>query len=271
MDYPRDVLYNNISRAACALRFRYTEFDQYTRQQMTESLSILKGFSFGAAILRLVLAMLCGGAVGYGRSKKERSAGLRTYMLISIGAAMAVMLGLYQYDMLTGQWKEITDQVGLKFDAARLAAQSITGIGFLGAGTIIVTKKMTIKGLTTAAGLWTTGIIGLAVGSGYYELGFIGTVLVLLAESVFGTIGMMIRHQPDYHVEIQYSDKTSLDNVLRYCKDNHMDIVNLRIHSGVENDSAEYTAEVHLRGTVKCDQLINHLQRMPGIISAVGV
>ena len=85
----------------------------------------LRQFSFGTAVLRLVLALACGGAIGYGRSKKARAAGLRTYMLISLGAAMAVLLALYEYQMLTGQWAAVTAEVGQKFDASRLACSSV--------------------------------------------------------------------------------------------------------------------------------------------------
>ena len=88
-----------------------------------------RNLTFGAVALRLLLAMLCGGAVGYGRSRKERPAGLRTYMLICIGAASAVILALYQYEMLTHAWKSVSDEVGMKYDASRLAAQTITGAG----------------------------------------------------------------------------------------------------------------------------------------------
>ena len=227
---------------------------------MLSFLDGLRNLDFAGVLIRMVLACLFGAVIGMERSAKNRPAGFRTHILVCVGAAVAAATGLYVYIVLR-----------LTSDISRISAQVISGLGFIGAGTIIVTKKMTIKGLTTAAGLWTTGIIGLAVGSGYYELGFLGTAMVLLAETVFGKFGMMIRHQPDYHVEIMYNEKTSLDNVLRYCKDNHMDIINLRIHSNKEDESAEYTAEVHLRGSVKCDQLVSHLQLMPGIRSAVGV
>ena len=87
-------------------------------------------FSLATAALRLVLAGVSGGVVGYGRSKKARQAGLRTYILISIGAAMAVLLTLYMYDMLGGAWASVTEEVGMKFDASRMASSVITGISF---------------------------------------------------------------------------------------------------------------------------------------------
>ena len=112
----------------------------------------LRDFTFGSMVLRLVLALACGGVLGYGRSQQERPAGLRTYMLVCLGAASAVMISLYLNEMLHGLWAETTAEVGSKFDAARMAAQTVTGIGFLGAGIIIKVSHQQVSGLTTATG-----------------------------------------------------------------------------------------------------------------------
>ena len=98
---------------------------------MEAVLTYLREFHFVSVLFRLILAMLCGGAVGYGRSKKDRAAGLRTYMLVGLGSALAVVLTLYLHAMLTGAWADTAAEVGLKFDASRLAAQAIAGIGGL--------------------------------------------------------------------------------------------------------------------------------------------
>ena len=236
---------------------------------MSELLLQLRNLTFGSMILRLCLAMLCGGVLGYGRSRQERPAGLRTYMLVCIAAASATLLALYEHEMLHGPWSFAGSDAVKKFDVARIVAQTISGIGFIGAGIIIKTSNHQVSGLTTAAGLWTTGIIGLAVGSGYYELAVIATILVLLAETVFFDVGRKIKHQPEYTLEVHYNSKTSLDNMLRYCKDNGMSIINLKIHSS-DDASAEtrYTAVISLRGTAEAEVLSNHVIQMPGIVSA---
>ena len=144
----------------------------------------LRQFSFGTAVLRLVLALACGGAIGYGRSKKARAAGLRTYMLISLGAAMAVLLALYEYQMFTGQWAAVTAEVGQKFDASRLGAQVITGIGFLGAGIIVKIAHQQVNGLTTATGLFATVCMGMAAGAGFYECVIAAMLLIILVLNV---------------------------------------------------------------------------------------
>ena len=141
-------------------------------------------FSFATVLLRLALAMLSGGIIGYGRSKQARPAGLRTYMLISLGAAMAVLLTLYEYAMLTGPWAGIVAEVGMKFDASRLASQVITGIGFLGAGIIIKIAHQQVNGLTTATGLFATVIMGIATGAGFYECVLVTLLLIVVVLNV---------------------------------------------------------------------------------------
>ena len=106
----------------------------------------------------MVLAAFCGSAIGIEREFKRRPAGFRTHILICLGAAMTT---------LTSQYLSLI--MHYYTDMARLGAQVVAGIGFIGAGTIIVTKRQRVKGLTTAAGLWTVAIIGLALGGGFYE------------------------------------------------------------------------------------------------------
>lgn len=123
----------------------------------------------------------------------------------------------------------------------------------------------------TAAGLWTTGILGLAVGAGFYELGIIGMILVLLAETLFNTLGRMIHHTPEYTVEIYYNEKTCLDEALRYCKGSRMTIVNLKIHTLDGKGPSLYAAEVKVRGNTRPEPLTEHLSQMNGVVSAVAL
>lgn len=162
---------------------------------MQGALDTLRQFSFGTALLRLVLALACGGAIGYGRSKKARAAGLRTYMLISVGAAMSVLLTLYEYEMLTGAWAAITAEVGQKFDASRLAAQVITGIGFLGAGIIIKVAHQQVNGLTTATGLFATVCMGMAAGAGFYECVILAMALIVLVLNVMSPLEIAFKRR----------------------------------------------------------------------------
>ena len=217
----------------------------------------IRDIRFISVLVRMLFACFCGTLIGLERSMKNRPAGFRTHILVCLGACIAALTGLY---MLLG--------MSLPVDISRIGGQVVTGLGFIGAGTIIITKKLTIKGLTTAAGLWTTGVIGLAIGSGYVELGLVGTVLVLLAETLVFQWSGMIRTSPEYVVEIAYNNKEALDEVLRLCKDRRMSITNLRIHT-LESSGADYAAEVSLRGNVKSEELISAVRLMKGIVSVV--
>lgn len=129
-------------------------------------LSIEDGLRFVSLIVRLLAAMISGGVIGVERGKSNQSAGMRTYMLVCVGSAIVMITGEYlYYHYNTG-------------DPARLGAQVISGIGFLGAGSIVVSGKSRIRGLTTAAGLWTSACIGLVYGTGFLECGMIATIIV---------------------------------------------------------------------------------------------
>ncbi|MEG0541295.1 MAG: MgtC/SapB family protein [Angelakisella sp.] len=122
--------------------------------------------------LRMGLAVICGGVIGLERGRKGRPAGFRTHILVCLGAALAMMTNQY-----------IVETFGTS-DPARLGAQVISGIGFLGAGTIIVTGRHQVKGLTTAAGLWASACMGLALGIGFYEAALIACLAIVFVSTL---------------------------------------------------------------------------------------
>lgn len=136
---------------------------------MTEFMSIAKGWSAGAIVFRMVSAFLMGTIIGVERGIKRRGAGVKTHVLVCLGSALVMMTGEYIYLNFDGHT-----------DIARIGAQVISGVGFLGVGTIIVTGKNQVRGLTTAAGLWACACLGLAVGIGFVEGAFITLVLVMV-------------------------------------------------------------------------------------------
>ena len=141
----------------------------------------LRGFSFGTVLLRMFFALLSGFAVGYGRARKKRNAGLRTYILTSLGAALTVLISLYEYQMLTGDWAFAAELAELKFDGSRFAAQVVNGIGFLAAGTILSVSHQQVSGLTTAIGLFAAACMGLAAGAGFYECVLCAIIFIVVA------------------------------------------------------------------------------------------
>lgn len=137
-----------------------------------ENITCLAELTTVAIAFRIFLFMLLGGILGYERGKKHRPAGLRTYLVVCIASCMTIMTGIYLTE-LTGSG-----------DAGRIAAQVISGIGFLGAGTILVTKYNQVRGLTTAAGLWASACLWLALGAGFYAGAIIGFTAIWLSLSI---------------------------------------------------------------------------------------
>ena len=153
---------------------------------MKEFMEYMQSFNTVTVIVRLLLAMLAGGIIGLERGKQGRAAGMRTHILVSIGAALTALIGFYVSDM--------TDIIS---DPMRLSAQVISGIGFLGVGTILIKGRFQITGLTTAAGLWATAAIGLAFGAGFYTGGIAAFVIIVLSMTIF--------HRLEYRITKRYN------------------------------------------------------------------
>ena len=156
----------------------------------------LRDLNVLSVCVRLLLAMAFGGTIGFERGIRQRAAGLRTHMLLCVGAASTMLVSQYIY---------ASYGVG---DPARLSAQVISGIGFLGAGTIIVTRRNQIKGLTTAATLWATACMGLAVGVGFYECAlamYVILIFILLLVNVVDTKYLKIPTSTALYLEVGWS------------------------------------------------------------------
>lgn len=136
-------------------------------------IKILNQFNEVSVVVRIILAMLLGGCIGLEREKNRRPAGFRTHILVCVGSCMTALIGLFV-------WYEM----GNVSDPLRISAQVISGIGFLGVGTILVKEHDHITGLTTAAGLWTTAAIGIACGYGFYLGALLGTLMVAITAAI---------------------------------------------------------------------------------------
>ena len=205
----------------------------------------LRDVTLASVAVRMLLAVACGGVIGIEREYKRRPAGFRTHILICLGAAMTTLTSQYLY-------------LNLHYytDMARLGAQVVAGIGFIGAGTIIVTRRQRVKGLTTAAGLWVAAIIGIAIGSGFYEGGIATTLLVLLAELVFSRLEYRIlANAPEINLYIEYRDRVTLDELLRLYREQGLKVVNLEITrskgSEKHNACAIFTVRMDRKHTVE--------------------
>ncbi len=149
-------------------------------------------------IFRSLVAVLVGGFIGSERARHGRAAGMRTHILVCLGAAMTSMTSMY-----------VADVLGHSGDVFRIPAQVISGIGFLGAGMIILKNNNILTGLTTAAGIWATGAIGVAIGYGFYPGAVVGTLLFMIAIKVFAKIGHKRNSTTVIYIEIDDMYKTN--------------------------------------------------------------
>lgn len=159
---------------------------------------VLSEFNIWSALFRLFLAVVLAGSLGFERESKDKPAGFRTYMTICLGATLTVLISEYESEMLQIRWAAQAAEAGLKLDVSRLCAQVVNGIGFLGAGTIIVTGSHEVKGLITSSGLWASACMGLAVGAGCYPVVAAGFLLILLTLQPLEKLSTYIRKNARY-------------------------------------------------------------------------
>ena len=155
-------------------------------------------------------------------------------------------------------------------DMARIGAQVVAGIGFIGAGTIIVTRHQRVKGLTTAAGLWTAAIVGLALGSGFYEGGLCVTFLVLVAEIVFARVErLVLRKSPEMNIYLRYNDSETMERVLIFLRNNRISVLSMEItrSSGDEKHKATAIFQLRLDRKISRVECLRELRKVEGVFS----
>lgn len=169
-------------------------------------LNYLRDFNYVTIALRLLLAIIAGGIIGNERGKHGSAAGLRTHILVCIGATMTALTGYFVYVTL-----------GISSDIMRLAAQVVSGIGFLGAGMIIHKNGNIVTGLTTAAGMWATAAIGIALGYGFYSGAIIATVGCVFTAAFLSRIERKRKEITHIYIEIDLT--CNINNVLDEIRD----------------------------------------------------
>ncbi len=175
------------------------------------AMTYLRELNFVTMIIRLLLALFLGGAIGLERGKQGRAAGMRTHILVCLGAALTTMIGFF-----------VNRELGYATDPMRVAAQVVSGIGFLGVGTILTKGRFQITGLTTAAGLWATAAIGIALGAGYYE-GAIGAfVIAFLSVTVFYIIESKVsKRQTRFGIYIEINSAIHVRETVDFLTDTY--------------------------------------------------
>lgn len=194
-------------------------------------IGVLRDVTWVSVIVRILVAFLLGGALGVERGLKQRPAGLRTYMLVCVGACMIMLTNQYIYQVF---------QTG---DPVRMGAQVVSGIGFLGAGTIIVTKHSQIKGLTTAAGLWAAAAVGLATGIGFYEAAIAGAIVIFITMTLLSRLDMHMHRKARYFdIYIELPRQISLGTFIHDARQKDILVDDLQMESptGVDNTTRSF-------------------------------
>ena len=216
----------------------------------------IRELTIWSILLRILVSIVLGGIIGLERGMKNRPAGLRTYMLVSLGSCVVMLINQY------------TSQAFGTGDPVRLGAQVISGIGFLGAGTIVVTSHNQIKGLTTAAGLWASACIGLAIGIGLYEVALIAGLCVFLVLTVLHEMDYFLHSRTrmvDAYIEL---DQTmSLGKFIRNIREQGLEISNIqREHDTAYGDEVlSFTATIKGQKKTHQAELVRFLRKQEGV------
>ena len=236
---------------------------------MASVLSYLRELNIVTMMLRILLAVLCGGLIGLERERKNRPAGFRTYMLTALGATLTVLLSLQLDQMLHGPWRALAESIGATQDVSRFGAEAAKGIGFLGAGTILVTRNQEVRGLTTAAGLWAVAIIGTAFGAGFYAGGIICYAFIFLAMQVLRRVDLRIRKtQRVSTVYFEMEKKSTVGQIIRQVKGHGHYIWDLNLFSETQEKSGGPvcgTFTLWVNGKTTLDEEIQALEALDGV------
>ncbi len=217
---------------------------------------VMRELTFTSILIRMLVAIVLGGAIGTERRLKNRPAGLRTYVLVCIGACAV---------MITNQY---ACQVFGSGDPVRMGAQVVSGVGFLGAGTIMVTSHNQIRGLTTAAGLWATACMGLAVGIGLYEVALVGGLSILAVFALMNEWSdYMRKNARTSDVYIELDKKVSLGDFLRNVRELDIELsdVQMEREGAFTGDVVSFIVTVHGKKHCGHDVLIRMIRKIEGV------
>lgn len=189
-------------------------------------------------IVRLLLATLLGSVIGFEREYHAKEAGVRTHLLVALGSCLFMIISVYGFDFML-------DRDHVSFDPSRIASQVVTGIGFIGAGTIILQKQM-VRGLTTAAGLWVTAAIGLACGNGMYVIAVVTTAIVLIS---LGLINVYLPYisQKERRITFLAEDYAVMAEILNQLRLEKITVLNYEMHKSAEENDGKMLVTLEIR------------------------
>ena len=218
---------------------------------------VLREVTYLSVIVRLACALVIGGIIGLERGMKNRPAGMRTYMLVCVGSCLIMLTNQYLY------------QVTGSGDPVRMGAQVVSGIGFLGAGTIIVTKHNQIKGLTTAAGLWAAAGVGLALGVGFYEAALVAGFLIFTVLTLLQRWDNRMRSKTrSLEVYLEFSEETNLGNLVRQIREMNVEIDHIQLEQDLASDENVRAIIATLKSAKRAEHgpLLKKLRALEGVV-----
>ena len=228
---------------------------------MDAIITYLRDLNIVTVLIRLVLAMLLGGTIGLERGKQGRAAGMRTHTLVCLGAALATMIGFYAMNVHQ-----------LSNDPLRIAAQVVSGIGFLGVGTILIKGRFQITGLTTAAGLWCAAAIGIALGAGFYEGAIIAFICAVLTVTVIQRVESHLNKKYSrFGIYVEIDSDKSVRKTIDYLTE-HFNVTDIQITTPRSGTTGNVGIEANVHNkdfATSPDDVSKHLESLEHVIFAL--
>jgi len=218
---------------------------------------MLSQVNMASIAFRLILSIILCGAIGMERGLRNRPAGFMTYLLVGCGSALIMITNQYIATIYTN------------VDPTRMASQVVSGIGFLGAGTIITTSKNEIRGLTTAAGLWAAAAVGLAVGIGFYGGAILGSIFIIFSLMYLKKIDLYIKtHAKTMEIYLEYNEEFSMQNLSLYTEQSCYEIFDMEAGKikTLNGEFGTLTFDVNFRHKVNHAKIIEEIRQLPGIL-----
>ena len=221
---------------------------------MISWLDYFRELNIWSMMLRVFFAMLAGGVIGFERERKGRPAGFRTYILVALGAALTVMLSQYLNAMFDGPWSQISGELGIRTDVSRLGAQVINGVGFLGAGTIIVTGRREVKGL--------------AIGAGFYECMAVSFLLIIICMKFLPYIENAIMSKAvNMNIYLEVDNIENLSCVISFLKRDDI----LLYDVDIDKEQHEHISQINALLSVRLPIRLQHTELLAALSTLEGV
>lgn len=226
----------------------------------------LSEMNFITIIFRMVLAIIAGGIIGVDRGIKNEAAGLRTHTLVSLGTTLIMMTNIYVYELYSDA----------NIDPTRMGSYVISGIGFIGAGTILVTNENRVQGLATAASIWSAAALGLAIGSGFYAAAVAGIFLIIGIIILLRPFKQYLQQKIEFtEISLIVFSKNGFNNFLEYIHSKELDVSSLNVEqesSGDQNDQGIiFTITLDIGKKSKRDDFIKDLKEIDGIENVIEI